>query len=495
MALSVLITGVLLLAIDGTVLYLAVPSLSRELEPTAEQLLWIGEIYSLALAGLLVIMGTASDRVGRKRLLLIGVAAFGLSSLLAAFAATPETLIAARALLGVSGAAIMPSTLALIRNIFTDPKERTRAIAIWSAAFGGGSAIGPLVGGLLLEHFWWGSVFLVNVPVMLVMLVAGIVLLPESKNPTPGRFDVWSAVLSLATVTPLVYAIKHTVASGFDPVTAACLIGGLAAGYLFVRRQRRLENPLLDVELFRIPAFSGAVIANVIAIFSLTGLLFFFSQYLQLARGYSPLIAGIAEMPSTLASIIVVAFVGAFVAKLGRGRAISLGLLMAAAGLTFIAWAGGQDSYLWLGIGLALLGFGVGLAMTLTADVVLSAAPPKKAGSVSAITETAYELGIVLGIAILGSLVTGVYRSRLVLPGSLPTDVRLRVEDSLASAMAVLDARSPAALAAQEAFVTAMQITSIVAAALTAIAAVVAWKLIPSLRERESPGIRTEGGH
>jgi DHA2 family multidrug resistance protein-like MFS transporter len=196
--------------------------------------------------------------VGRKRLLLIGVAAFGLSSLLAAFAATPETLIAARALLGVSGAAIMPSTLALIRNIFTDPKERTRAIAIWSAAFGGGSAIGPLVGGLLLEHFWWGSVFLVNVPVMLVMLVAGIVLLPESKNPTPGRFDVWSAVLSLATVTPLVYAIKHTVASGFDPVTAACLIGGLAAGYLFVRRQRRLENPLLDVELFRIPAFSGA---------------------------------------------------------------------------------------------------------------------------------------------------------------------------------------------------------------------------------------------
>jgi DHA2 family multidrug resistance protein-like MFS transporter len=283
MALSVLITGVLLLAIDGTVLYLAVPSLSRELEPTAEQLLWIGDIYSLALAGLLVIMGTASDRVGRKRLLLIGVAAFGLSSLLAAFAATPETLIAARALLGVSGAAIMPSTLALIRNIFTDPKERTRAIAIWSAAFGGGSAIGPLVGGLLLEHFWWGSVFLVNVPVMLVMLVAGIVLLPESKNPTPGRFDVWSAVLSLATVTPLVYAIKHTVASGFDPVTAACLIGGLAAGYLFVRRQRRLENPLLDVELFRIPAFSGAVIANVIAIFSLTGLLFFFSQYLQLA--------------------------------------------------------------------------------------------------------------------------------------------------------------------------------------------------------------------
>ena len=377
MALSVLITGVLLLAIDGTVLYLAVPSLSRELEPTAEQLLWIGDIYSLALAGLLVIMGTASDRVGRKRLLLIGVAAFGLSSLLAAFAATPETLIAARALLGVSGAAIMPSTLALIRNIFTDPKERTRAIAIWSAAFGGGSAIGPLVGGLLLEHFWWGSVFLVNVPVMLVMLVAGIVLLPESKNPTPGRFDVWSAVLSLATVTPLVYAIKHTVASGFDPVTAACLIGGLAAGYLFVRRQRRLENPLLDVELFRIPAFSGAVIANVIAIFSLTGLLFFFSQYLQLARGYSPLIAGIAEMPSTIASIIVVAFVGAFVAKLGRGRAISLGLLMAAAGLTFIAWAGGQDSYLWLGIGLALLGFGVGLAMTLTADVVLSAAPPK----------------------------------------------------------------------------------------------------------------------
>lgn len=229
MALSVLITGVLLLAIDGTVLYLAVPSLSRELEPTAEQLLWIGDIYSLALACLLVIMGTASDRVGRKRLLLIGVAAFGLSSLLAAFAATPETLIAARALLrGLRGGhhALHPRADPehLHRPQGAHPGDRDLVGGV-RGRFGDRAAGGRLTA----RHFWWGSVFLVNVPVMLVMLVAGIVLLPESKNPTPGRFDVWSAVLSLATVTPLVYAIKHTVASGFDPVTAACLIGGLAA--------------------------------------------------------------------------------------------------------------------------------------------------------------------------------------------------------------------------------------------------------------------------
>lgn len=482
-ALVVLVAGVLLLAIDGTVLYLAVPALTRDLGATSEQVLWIGDVYSLVLAGLLVTMGSLADRIGRKRLLLTGVVAFGLASLVAAFSASAAMLIAARVLLGVAGASIMPSTLALIRNIFTDAAERTKAIAIWSAAFGAGSAIGPLVGGLLLEYFWWGSVFLINVPVMLAMLIGGVFLLPESYNPHPGRFDLPSAALSLLTMTPLIYAIKHTVGSGFDLVAAACLVVGAMCGWLFVRRQRRLETPLLDVELFRIPAFTGAVLANVIAIFSLTGLLFFFSQYLQLVRGYSPLVAGLAELPSTIASIVVVAVVGAAVTWLGRGRAVAVGMLLGGAGLAVLASAERQEAYVWLAIGLALLGLGIGLAMTLTADIVVSAAPARKAGAVSAITETAYELGVVLGIALLGSLVTGLYRALVTVPAWLSAADRAAVQDSLASALTVLDPASTAAQAAREAFAQAMQTASLVAAVLMLAAAVVAWRLIPS-----SPG-------
>lgn len=478
--------GVLLLAIDSTVLYLAVPALTRDLAPSAEQVLWIGDIYSLALAGLLVTMGSVADRIGRKRLLLIGVMSFGLASLVAAFSVSAEMLIAARALLGVAGATIMPSTLALIRNIFTEDSERTRAIAIWSAAFGAGAAVGPLVGGFLLEHFWWGSVFLINVPVMIIMLVGGLILLPESFNPNPGRFDLLSAALSLTTMTPLVFAIKHTVAAGFDPVTAASLVVGVVSGWLFVRRQRRLENPLLDVELFRIPAFTGAVVANVIAIFSLTGLLFFFSQYLQLVRGYRPLIAGLAELPSTLASVVVVALVGVAVRWLGRGRAVATGMLLGSAGLATLAWAEGQASYVFLGVGLGLLGLGIGLASTLTADVVVSAAPPSKAGAVSAITETAYELGVVLGIAVLGSLVTGLYRAWVEVPASLTDQQAAAVRDSLASALVVLDPASPAAEAARTAFARAMQTGSLFGAGLMFAAAVVAWRLIPSDPQTEA---------
>ncbi len=479
--------AVLLLAIDGTVLSLAVPALTAALAPTAEQVLWIADIYSLALAGLLVLMGNLADRFGRKRVLLIGSAAFGLASVLAAFATSPEQLIAARLLLGAAGATLMPSTLSLIRNMFPDAGERTRAIAIWSMAFGAGSAIGPLVGGFLLEHFWWGSVFLINVPVMLVVLVTGILLLPESRDPEPGRFDVPSAALSMVAVVPIVYAITHVAGSGITPSIAACVIVGLAGGILFVRRQRRLANPMIDVDLFRRPTFSGAVATNVIAIFALSGLMFFFSQYLQFARGFSPLQAGLAELPSTLASVVVVALVGFLLGRLGRGRAIALGMALVTVGLGLIALAEGADSYLWLALCLALIGFGVGLATTLTGDAIISAAPPDKAGSVSAITETAQELGVVLGIAALGSFLTGRYRAGIAgaIPADLAPEIEARVRDSLGSALSVLDAGSPLAEASRHAFVSAMQTTSLVAAGLTLIAAMLAWRLIPSSRGTE----------
>ncbi|MFY1683275.1 MFS transporter [Micromonospora sp. WMMD730] len=478
-ALAVLAAAVLLLAVDGTVLSLAVPALTASLAPTAEQVLWIGDVYSLTLAGLLVLMGNLADRFGRKRVLLVGSVAFGAASLLAAFAPSAPALIGARLLLGVAGATLMPSTLSLIRNIFTDSGERTRAIAIWSTAFGAGSAVGPLVGGFLLEHFWWGSVFLINVPVMVLVVVSGLLLLPESRDPRPGRFDVPSAVLSMAAVVPLVYAVKHVVGAGVDGVTVSCLLVGVTAGVLFVRRQRRLEQPMLDVELFGNPAFLGAVVANVIAIFALVGMLFFFSQYLQFARGFGPLQAGLAELPATLASIVVVVIIAAVVARLGRGRAIALGLGLAAAGLAGVAVAA-HAPYLWLGLALVPIGLGIGLAMTLTGDAIISAAPPRKAGSVSAITETANELGVVLGIAVLGSLLSLVYRHAVSVPSGLPAADAARVRDSLGSALQVLPPQ--AAAGARDAFITGVQVTSSLAAALTLGAAVLAWVLIPSPR-------------
>lgn len=474
-ALGVLTVAVLLLAIDGTVLYLAVPALMRDLAPTANQILWIGDIYSLALAGLLVTMGTLADRIGRKKLLLIGSVAFGLASLLAAYAPDAQTLIAARLLLGVAGATIMPSTLSIVRNLFPDPVQRTRAIAVWAAAFAGGAALGPLVGGFLLEHFWWGAVFLINVPVMVLLLVLGGALLPESRDPEPGRFDLLSAALSMATIVPFVYSIKHLAHAGLDAVTIGYLLIAVAVGAVFVRRQRRLTTPLLDVELFRTPAFSGAVMANTVAIFALTGLLFFFSQYLQLARGFSPLQAGLAELPTTLAAIGAIAMVGLFLRRFGRGRAIAVGLLITAAGLVLVAVAEGAESYVWLALALLPLGLGVGVAQTLTTDAVLAAVPPRKAGSASAISETAYELGVVFGIAVLGSLVSFLYRSHLTLPATLEGPQRAAVEDSLAGALSVLDPGSPLAEHAREAFVSAMQTTSLVAAAITAGAAALAW--------------------
>ncbi|GAB3148733.1 MFS transporter [Amycolatopsis stemonae] len=473
-ALGVLVGAVLLLAVDGTVLYLAVPSLTRELAPSATEILWIGDIYSLALAGLLVTAGNLADRFGRKKVLLLGTAAFGLASALAAFSPTAGVLIVARLLLGIAAATIMPSTLSLIRHLFTDPRERTRAIAIWSAGSGGGIALGPLVGGALLEHFWWGSVFLINVPIVAGFLVAGALLLPESKNPHPGPFDLLSAGLSMAAIVPLVYAVKHAVGSGIDTPAAVAAALGLAAGTAFVRRQRRAAHPLIDVALFRNRAFSGAVLADFVSVFALTGLLFFFSQYLQLVRGFSPMQAGLAEMPATLASIVVVAAVGVVVARLGKGRAVAAALGVAALGLLLVAVTERASHFGWLALALLPVGLGVGLALTLTVDSVLSAVPRDKAGAASAISETAYELGAALGIAVLGSVVTVVYRA------FLPADVPAAARDSLAGAMTVLDPASDLARAAREAFTGAMQVTSVAAAVVTAIAAVIAWRTIPS---------------
>ena len=490
-ALAVLTLAVTLLAIDSTVLALAIPSLSTDLSPTASQLLWIGDIYSFTLAGLLVTMGNVADRIGRRRLLLVGTLGFGAASIMAAFAPSAGALIAVRALLGVGGATIMPSTLSLIRNIFPDARHRATAIAIWSAGSSGGTALGPLVGGVLLEHFWWGSVFLINVPVMAAVIVTGLWLLPESKNDEGAPVDLASAVLSVLAIVPITYAVKSFAHDGLTVVAIAALVGGLAAGWLFIRRQRTLATPLIDVELFSRPAFTWAIAATVLAIFALAGLLYFFSQYLQLVRGYSTLRAGLTEVPASLASIVVVAVVAAVVRRLGNGRALGSGLLIAAVGLVVVALGESYGGIVVICVGLLIIGAGIGLAFTVSTGAVLGAVPADRAGAASAISETGLELGVALGIAVLGTIQDVGYRLLLgQAPSGLPGRVADAAEQSLATLAGVIDPGDPGQaelmVQAREAFTRAMQATAVIAAGILLFAGVMAARHIPAASEESS---------
>jgi DHA2 family multidrug resistance protein-like MFS transporter len=408
LALGVLTLALLLIAVDATVLGLAVPFLSEDLRPTSTELLWIGDVYSFVIAGLLVSMGGLGDRIGRKRLLLTGTAAFGALSVLAAYASTPGMLITARALMGVAGATLMPSTLALIRTLFPDPRERSFAIGIWGAISTAGAALGPVVGGILLEHFWWGSVFLINLPVMAVLLVVGARLLPESRDPAPGPWDPVSVLLSLLGMFGVVYAVKQLAVHGPGPVALGTGIVGAACLFAFVRRQLALPKPLLDMRLFRHRGFSGAVLADLLTVLGLAGSVFFLSQFLQLVQGRSPLQAGLCELPATLGAAATGLVAGAVARRWSVPGAVAGGL--AATGLALLALVALRPGtgYLFLGAALLVVGAGAGLSFTVTADVILSSVPPQQAGAASGVSETAYELGAALGIALLGSIVTGI---------------------------------------------------------------------------------------
>jgi DHA2 family multidrug resistance protein-like MFS transporter len=449
--LGVIALPCMLYSMDLTVLNLALPALAADLEPSAVELLWIVDIYGFLVAGALITMGTLGDRIGRRRLLLIGAAVFGVASVLAAFSASAEMLIATRALLGVAGATLAPSTFSLIRNMFHDPRERTVAISVWITSYSAGAAIGPLLGGALLQYFWWGSVFLLAVPVMVLLLVLGPALLPEYRDPNAGRIDLASTGLSLFAVLALIFGLKQAAQYGFSILSLlAILIGtGLAAG--FVRRQAKLADPLIDLRLFRAPAFSASLAVYMLGTFVAFGIFVFMTQYLLLVLEMTPLEAGLWTVPFALGFIAGSTVVPRLVRTLRPADVMAGGLAVAALGFLLITQAGRVDGPGLVVAGMVLQSIGIAPVFTLTNDLIMSAAPPERAGAASGISETSSELGGALGIALFGSLATAVYGAALD-PSTVAQALKLTAAVSvvlvLAMAAAVVGLLRPANAAA-----------------------------------------------
>ncbi len=477
-ALTILTLPVLLMSVDLTVLSMAVPKLSEDLAPTGNQLLWIIDIYGVFLAGLLVLMGSVGDRIGRRTLLLIGAVAFGAASALAAFAWSPSVLIVARALLGVGGATLMPSTLAMIRNIFTDPVERQRAISIWVAAFAGGAGLGPVLGGFLLEYLWWGSVFLINIPVMAVLLALGPRLLPDSKDPNPGPFAPLSAVLLTSGILLTIYGLKEAGKHNWAMTSIAWMLLGLIVLAVFTVRQWRMRHPLIDVGLFRSLPFTVAVCANVAGVFALTGILYFLPQYAQLVLGKTPFVAGLWALPIAGAAVVGAIAAPRLSRTLKVGWIIGGGLLLASGGYYVLSYIGVDEAMARAFVGGGLVGLGVGLADTLANDVIVATAPPERAGAAAGISESAYELGGAIGTAVLGSIGTSVYRTELDtgLPQTLPPELAKAARETLGNAVHVArelpgEYAKPFLNLANNAFVHGMNDAFIMAAVVVGLAA------------------------
>ncbi|KZE94563.1 Antiseptic resistance protein [Agromyces sp. NDB4Y10] len=438
LALAVLMLPVLLVSVDNTVLSFALPAIARDLGPTGAQQLWIIDAYPLVLAALLVAMGSAGDRFGRRRMLLIGSVGFALVSIAAAFAPTAEALIVARAALGFFGAMLMPSTLSLLRTVFADREQRRLAIAIWASGFAAGSALGPIVGGVLLEHFHWGSVFLLAVPVLVPLVVLVPLLIPESRDPAPGPIDVPSILLSFAAMGAVVYGIKHVATEGIDVVGVAAVLAGAALAIWFVRRQLRAATPMLDMRLFRQGSFGGGVLVNLLSVIALVGFLFFVSQHLQLIAGLSPVQAGLALTPGLVAMIAAGLSVVPIARRVHPRVLVPSAVALSAAGYLVIALTAG-DGVAGVAIAFVLLGIGIGVAETVSNELILSSAPPAKAGAASAVSETAYELGAVLGTAVLGSILAAWYRTAIELPAELTAGQADAARETLAGAMALAE--------------------------------------------------------
>ena len=448
--LAVIALPCLLYSMDLTVLHLAVPRLTVDLKPSSVQLLWIIDIYGFLVAGSLITAGALGDRIGRRRMLLIGAALFGAASILAAFSRNAPMLIATRALLGVAGATVAPSTLSLIRNMFLHPRERTTAISIWIMSFSLGGAIGPLLGGVMLQYFWWGSVFLVSVPVMVLLLIVGPILLPEYRDPNAGKPDLTSAALSLGAVLATIYGLKRIAQDGVSVAAIVAMVLGIAVGVVFVRRQLGLADPLIDLRLFRIPAFRASLVLYGGSILVLFGGFLFLPQYLQLVLGLSPMRGGLWTLPWAIGFVIGAVATPVLARRIRPALLMSWGLVLSSTGYFLLTQLGPSTDHLPLfGVATLILALGASPVFTLTNDVIIGSAPPERAGAASGISETCAELGGALGIAIFGSIGVAIYRGMLGpgMPVGLSPDVTEAAMSTLGGAVAMSE-RLPAAVGA-----------------------------------------------
>ncbi len=442
---AVLVLPALLASMDLSVLFMAAPWIGAELTPSATQQLWIMDIYGFAMAGLLITMGSIGDRIGRRRMLLLGAVAFGAASVVAAYSTSAEMLIAARALLGIGAATLAPSTLSLIRSMFLDEDQRRTAIGIWTAAFTSGFAVGPIIGGLLLENFHWGSVFLINVPVMVLLLVAAPLLITESRDPRPRSFDLLGSALSLAAVLPVIYGIKKMVEDGVETSYLACITGGVVAAGLFLRHQLTTPAPMIDIRLFRHASFSASIVANMTVVFATAGMGLLAVTFMQTVMGYAPFDAALWMLPAVAGSAAGVAAASVLARSIRPAKLIAAGLAISASGFFWVSTIEPDSHIGTLIAGYALLTVGVGMTATLATALVLTTAPPEEAGAASATSETSAELGGALGIASLGTLATAVYRNHMQgrVPPDLGDDGTTTAEATLPGAMTVAEQAPP----------------------------------------------------
>ncbi len=471
--LAVLSLACLLYVMDLTVLHLAVPSLSADLRPSSAQLLWIIDVYGFLVAGSLITMGTLGDRIGRRRLLMIGAACFGAVSVAAAFSTSAGMLIASRAVMGIAGATLAPSTLSLIFNMFPDPRQRSIAIGWWIASFSAGSAVGPVLGGLLLEHYWWGSVFLLALPVIALLLVLGPKVLPEYRDPAAGRLDILSAALSLISILAVIFGLKEIAQDGVSPLAIVAILAGLVVGYVFVQRQRHLADPLIDVRLFQIRSFNVSLGTNVVTIFVMVGYFLFVAQYLQLVLNLSPLEAGLWSLPSAAGFIIGSTQSSRFVHRIRPALVIGVSLVIAAIGLGMLTLIVPSKGLSIIVASSVVISLALSPVFNLTTELIVGSAPPERAGAASGISETGAELGGSLGIALLGSIGIAVYRTGVsrALPADVEPEVAGAALDTLGGAVEIagqLGGQSGEALleAARRAFTDGLRLTAAISAVL-----------------------------
>jgi EmrB/QacA subfamily drug resistance transporter len=488
--LAVLCLSLLIIGVDNTILNVALPTLQTELDATSSQLQWIVDAYLLVFAGVLLTAGALGDRFGRKRALTIGLTVFGLGSLGAALSNDASVLIAARAIQGIGGAFIMPSTLSILTATFP-ARERGKAIGIWAGFSGLGIAIGPVSGGWLIEHSSWNAIFLVNLPIVVLALVAGRWLVPESKDPSAPWLDIAGFVLSIAGLSALTWGLIEAPSRGW---TDAAILSAFAAAVLilaaFVATELRTKEPMLDVRLFQNPRFSASSAAISLAFFALFGMIFFLTQYLQDVLGYSALEAGVRTMPVAAGLVLGGPSSAKLAAAIGAKRVVSAGLAIVAVGLYLLSTADATTGYGLIAISLVLLGFGMANAMAPATDAIMGSLPEAKMSVGSAVNDTTRTAGGTLGVAVLGSLLSSGYRGGMdAVTAQLPAPAREAANDSIAGAMAVAhrigDGRLAAA--AQDAFLSGMHTAALVAAAIALAGALVALVFLPSYERAPEP--------